>query len=149
MRELWGRAYEDEKDILMLQDHFNDLNRIAESCGYNLEADLSRQLKIKRLCEINLRMQKEIIGDGKSISQLSSEYNKLFKEAGLDQENELDMNSASFGQWLRDITMYTPADIYDDPTMYRDFFGGDEYIERHIERPMKNLFTGSKVKDYE
>lgn len=149
MRSFWGRAYEDEKDILMLNDHQNDLSRLAESCGYNLETDLAKQMKLKRLCEINLRMQKEIIGDGKSISQLSSEYNKLFKETGLDQEAELDLNNAAFGTWLRDIEMHTPADIWNDPNMYKDFFGGQEYMERFIERPMRNLFTGSKEVDAE
>lgn len=149
MSEFWGRAYQDEQDVLQLQDHYDDLLKIAESCGYNLETDLARQLKLKRLCEINLRMQKEIIGDGKGISQLSSEYNKLFKEAGLDQEGELDIDNAAFGTWLRDIEMHTPAEIYNDPQMYRDFFGGEEYMERFVERPMKNLFTGSKDKDAE
>lgn len=149
IRDFWGRAYSEDLDLLLLQDHYNDLEKLAESCGYDLNTDLGKKLKVKRLCEINLRMQKEIIGDGKSISQLSSEYNKLFKEAGLDQGAELDLNNAAFGTWLRDIEMYTPAEVYNDPNMYKDFFGGDEYMERNIERPMRNLFTGSREKDPE
>lgn len=149
MKQFWGRAYEEPLDLLMLQDHYDDLARIAEVNGYDLETDYSRQIKTKRLCELNLRIQHEITGDGKNISQLSAEYNKLFKECGFDQNNELDLTNASFGQWLKDITMLAPADVYKDPNLYKDFFGGEEYIKRFVERPMKNLFTGSKEMDAE
>ena len=51
--------------------------------------------------------------------------------------------------WIGDIERYTPAEFYQDKSLYKDADGIGSYASRFIFRPLKNLLTGSKEIDKE
>lgn len=146
--KFWGEMY-NEEDIPFLNSIYDELVKVAESNGYDLSKNVSKSLAIKNLSLISFKLQKEIANDGKNISALTNSYMSMLKQAGLDQENEINTESDTFGTFLRDIQKYTPSEYYNEPDKYKDYFGQEDYINRFITRPLKNLFSGSKTKDKE
>ena len=62
-------------------------------------------------------------------------------------KDEGNVGSERFGEWIRDIELYEPAEwMKSDPRgdMYRDVANVEEYFENYIVRPLKNFITNSK-----
>lgn len=65
------------------------------------------------------------------------------------QKQEDSVKLDPLGMWIGDIERYTPAEFYQDKSLYKDADGIGSYASRFIFRPLKNLLTGSKEIDKE
>lgn len=80
-------------------------------------------------------------------------YQDTFKNSKLkinsgDGSNLNDEN-VCWGNWVKDVENYTPAELYQDKKLFDDVDGIKEYFKRFIVRPFKNFFTGSSEMDPE
>lgn len=140
----WGVGLT-ELDYKNLDEHYRMLKK------NNPNADNNQEIFIKSLCNINMLMVRAIKdGDSDKYVKLTDQYAKTFKQAGLRTVEEKDVsNDETFCMTLGFISDYTPEEFYKDKTLYADFDGIGEYVERHITRPMINLETGSETRDKE
>ena len=140
----WGVGFT-EIDYKILDDHYRMLKKNNPNC------DSNQEIFIKSLCHINMLMSRALReGDSDKYVKLSQQYAKTFSNAGLKTVEEKDSsNDDTFCMTLGLISDYTPEEFYKDKKLYKDFDGLGEYIDRHITRPMKNLFTGTNIRDKE
>lgn len=80
-------------------------------------------------------------------------YQDTFKNSKLKinsgDGNNLNDENVCWGNWVKDVENYTPADLYQDKKLFDDVDGIKEYFKRFIVRPFKNFFTGSSEMDSE
>lgn len=140
----WGVGFS-ELDYKVLDDHYRMLKKNNPNC------DSNQEIFVKSLCNINMLMTRALRdGDSDKYVKLTEQYAKTFKNAGLKTVEEKDAsNDETFCMTLGFISDYTPEEFYKDKKLYNDFDGLGEYIDRHITRPMKNLFEGTNIRDYE
>ena len=142
--EKWGVGLS-EIDYKNLESHYKMLKK------NNPNADNNQEIFIKDLCMLNMmKCRAATRGDSKEYSNLVGQYQKTFKEAGLRTIEERDSsNEETFGVTLATISKYTPEEFYKDKRLYEDWDEIGEYFERHVQRPMQNLMTGSDIRDQE
>lgn len=142
--DCWGVGFS-ELDYKVLDDHYRMLKKNNPNC------DSNQEIFVKSLCNINMLMTRALRdGDSDKYVKLTEQYAKTFKNAGLKTVEEKDAsNDETFCMTLGFISDYTPEEFYKDKKLYNDFDGLGEYIDRHITRPMKNLFEGTNIRDYE
>lgn len=140
----WGVGFT-EADYKNLDDHYRMLKKNNPNCDNNQE------IFIKSLCNINMLMVRALqSGDSDKYVKLTEQYAKTFKNAGLKTVEEKDAsNDETFSMTLGFISDFTPEEFYKDKTLYADFDHLGEYIDRHISRPMMNLFNGTNIRDPE
>ena len=140
----WGVGFT-EIDYKILDDHYKMLKKNNPNC------DSNQEIFIKSLCNINMLMARSLRdGDSDKYVKLTDQYAKTFKNAGLRTVEEKDSsNDETFCMTLGFISDYTPEEFYKDKELYKDFDGLGEYIDRHITRPMRNLFEGTNIRDKE
>lgn len=142
----WGAGL-NEWDYTTLEEHYKMLKRNNPNCDNNQE------IFVKALCNLNWLMMKTLrSGDGDSDKyvKLTEQYSKTFTKAGLKTVQETDNSGEeTLGVTLATISQYTPEEYYKDKELYKDFDKLGEYFERFVKRPLKNLMTGSKERDYE
>lgn len=86
-----------------------------------------------------------------------AKYSKLYQDTlkssklKMTDEDERNMNDETvcWGNFVRDVEQYTPADLYMNKKLFDDVDDIKEYFKRFIVRPFKNFFTGSKEMDEE
>lgn len=141
MVKFWGTGYQPQV-LQTLQGYYDELLKLCEG-----KPDIKKQKMMKNLCLLEYQMQNNI-QNNKDIGTLSNSYKSMLEASGL-QADEADTSKDSFGKWIMDIEKYCPADYYSDKKKYHDFFGIEEYIERFMYRPLKNLILGTKDKEKE
>lgn len=100
------------------------------------------------LALLDFRIRKEHQTGGKDVVSLMRYKTAIIKDMGFKSRSVL-AQQATLGVTIADIEKWSPADYYADKKRYRDFFGIEEYINRFIIRPMKNLLFGSSDEDPE
>lgn len=92
-------------------------------------------------------------GDLDTWDKLQKSYQSSLKAANLktmtmsaEQQSE---NDQTWGQFIKKVEQYTPAEIYQDKKLYADFDGLKSYFQRFVLRPMRNFFGGTRDKDKE
>ncbi len=140
----WGIGFT-EMDYRLLEDHYKMLKK------NNPNADSNQEIFIQDLCKLNLLKTRALQrGDSKEFANLTEQYAKTFKQAGLKAIEEKDSsNNETLGVTLDVISKYTPEEFYLDKEKFFDFDKTGEYGERFIYRPLMNLLTGSNVRDAE
>lgn len=142
----WGGGL-NEWDYTTLEEHYKMLKKNNPNCDNNQE------IFVKALCNLNWLMMKTLrSGDGDSDKyvKLTEQYSKTFTKAGLKTVQETDNSGEeTLGVTLATISQYTPEEYYKDKELYKDFDKLGEYFDRFVKRPLKNLMTGSKDRDYE
>ncbi len=140
----WGVGFA-ETDYKNLDDHYRMLKKNNPNCDNNQE------IFIKSLCNINMLMVRALRdGDSDKYVKLTEQYAKTFKQAGLKTVEEKDSsNDEVVGVTLATISQYTPEEFYKDKTLYEDWDEIGDYFERHVCRPMRNLMTGTDIRDKE
>ena len=86
-----------------------------------------------------------------------SKYTKLYQDTFKNSKlkinsgdgNNLNDENVCWGNWVKDVENYTPAELYQDKKLFDDVDGIKEYFKRFIVRPFKNFFTGSSEMDSE
>lgn len=140
----WGVGF-NQIDYKILDDHYRMIKKNNPNC------DSNQEIFIKSLCNIYMLMNRALRdGDSDRYVKLTDQYAKTFKNAGLKAVEEKDAsNDETFCMTLGFISDYTPEEFYKNKGLYKDFDGIGEYIDRHITRPMKNLFEGTNIRDKE
>lgn len=142
--ERWGFGFS-EGDYDCLETHYKFLKKT------NPNIDSNAEIFVKTLCNLYMlgvrALQK---GDSKEYTNISEQYAKTFKQAGLKTVEEKDSsNDEVFGVTLATISQYTPEEFYSDKSLYADWDGIGEYYERHVLRPTINILSGSEDRDKE
>ena len=144
--ERWGVGLS-EWDYSTLEDHYKMLKKNNPNCDNNQE------IFIKSLCNLNWLMNKMLRNDSidtTKYSTLVEQYAKTFKQAGLKTVVEKDSsNDEVVGVTLATISQFTPEEFYKDKKLFEDNDDIGDYYDRHIRRPMKNLMTGTDIRDKE
>lgn len=140
----WGVGFT-EADYKNLDEHYRMLKKNNPNCDNNQE------IFVKSLCNINMLMVRSLqSGDSKEYSTLVEQYAKTFKQAGLKTVVEKDSsNSETFGVTLAAISQHTPEEFYKNKSLYDDWDGLGDYIDRHVTRPISNIINCSDVRDTE
>ena len=83
-------------------------------------------------------------------NKLTESYRKTFTQAGLKTVQENTVNDDDcWGVWQARIAKYTPEEYYKNKKLYKDFDGLQDYIERFVLRPLRNLMFGTQDRDKE
>lgn len=142
----WGFGYEPE-EYKMLEEHYKMLTTQFTN------ADGVQDALIKDLCVLNVLKQRAVKQQKfDNVDKVMKMYHSTMKAGGLKPRNAaegIDDESATWGTFIRDVENYSPADIYQDKKMFKDFEQVKEYFNRFILRPMKNFFSGQTVPDEE
>lgn len=141
----WGVGVFGEEEYMLLEEHYRLLKK------NNPNIDNNQEIFVKDLCNIHL-MKVQAAKERRLDDYLkaSEQYSKIFAKTGLKTVEEKDSsNNDTLGVTLAVISQYTPEEFYKDKTLFEDYDKLGEYYDRHILRPMKNLMTGSNVRDPE
>ena len=108
----------------------------------------------KSICYLKLQFQKAVQNGDNGIGALAKAYKEYINAATTELEDRKQKQEDSvkldpLGMWIGDIERYTPAEFYQDKSLYKDADGIGSYASRFIFRPLKNLLTGSKEIDKE
>lgn len=145
MKLRWGSQFTPD-EVLMLDRHYRMLHKYNPDCSGNQEN------AIKDLCYTNmLKMQAVQEKDTDMLTKLITSYQKTFSAAGLQMASEDDnkQNDDTFGVTLSLISQITPEEYYKDKELFKDYSGIDEYMQRHVVRPMRNIILGTTDRDPE
>lgn len=144
--KFWGFGYELE-EYKMLNEHYSMLSNQFSN------ADGVQDALIKDLCVLNVLKQRAIKQQKfEDVDKAMKMYHSTMKAGGLKPRaatEGIDDEGATWGTFIRDVENYSPADIYKDKKMFKDFEGVKEYFDRFILRPMKNFFSGQTIPDDE
>ena len=132
-------------DYEVLENHYIMLKR------NNPSANSNQEIFITSLCHLNMMMVKALkSADLDGYAKANDQYSKTFTKAGLKTVQEVDMSSDDcWGEWVRRIEEYTPAEYYKNKSLFKDFDGIGDYFKRFVLRPLKNLMHGTTDRDYE
>lgn len=141
----WGVDMYSPSEYIILEDHYQMLKKQNPNCNENQE------IYIKDLCVIKLQQRKAIKADNnEDIKKLMDLYRATFKEAGLKTVVDTDNGiNETYGLTLSTMIQYSPDEYYKDKSLYKDFDGFDDYITRHVFRPLKNAECGTNEDDSE
>lgn len=142
--EKWGNIFSAD-DYIIMEDHYRKLKK------NNPNLDSNQEIFVTSLCHIYMLMMKALkSNDFDSYSKANEQYNKTFTKAGLKVVQEIDMGAEDcWGEWVKRIEEYTPAEYYKNKSLFKDFDGVGEYFQRFILRPLKNLIHGTTDRDSE
>jgi len=140
----WGVGFT-EMDYRNLDTHYKMLKK------NNPNADNNQEIFIKDLCHLNMLKTRALqSGDSKEFTNLTEQYAKTFKQAGLKAIEEKDASvDNTFGVTLDLISKNTPEEFYMDKELFADRDKTGDYGNRFILRPLINLMTGSNKRDEE
>ena len=142
--EKWGEGFT-RVDYEELDKHYRELKTANPNGDYNQE------IFIIDLCYIKMQQLKAVReGRVDDYSKLADTYRKSFQQAGLKTVRD---NSASenflLGVGAAEIEKYTPAEYYKDKKLYADHDELEDYFNRYVLRPLKNLQFGTNDRDTE
>ena len=140
----WGKNLSiDDYDVL--EDHYKLLK------GANPNLNDNQEIYINELCYTKMFQMRALRnGDTDQFGKMSDNYRKTFTQAGLKAVREIESDSNDcWGEWVRRIEEYTPAEYYKNKSLFNDFDNVGEYFERFVLRPLRNLMHGTSDRDYE
>lgn len=142
--ERWGAGLTND-DYMTLNSHYNFLKKA------NPSIDSTQEIFIKDLCVFKMMQSRGIReSDTDTIIKMSEQYRKTFDKAGLKTvRDSSEAESFEFGAAIEMIEKYTPAEYYKNKSLYRDMDGLQNYFERFVLRPLRNLQHGTSDRDPE
>lgn len=142
--EHWGEGF-DVADYRVLNSH----EKLLKSANPNF--DSNQEIYITDLCYTKMQQMKALrIDDRKGYSEMSEQYRRFFNDSGLKTVKDSSVDEGfTFGVNIETIEKYTPAEYYKDKELYKDFDGLEDYFERFILRPLRNLMHGTSNRDSE
>jgi len=142
----WGLGYS-EIEYSMLDEHYRML---SEKIGN----DEVRESLICDLCEqyiLKYRARNE--GDYDRYEKMTKLYQQTLSAADLKPRNTEKNLSGNpdecWGNWIKIVENYAPAEFFKDKEIFRDANGMDDYFRRFILRSTQNLMNGTSDKDEE
>jgi hypothetical protein len=145
IKQKWGVGLFTAHEYRALESHYDMLERQNPECNSNQE------IFIRDLCMIKLQQLEAIRNkDNDGFEKFTKLYQDTFKKAELKTAHENDkVENECLGVMLSDICNFTPEEYYRDKKRYTDADGYDEYFEKHIVRPLKNIVLGTNERDPE
>lgn len=138
--DFWGEGYSLEE--------YEWLERTLDSWKKTHKSDtraeevLLREIVFKEFGIKNARRE------GRSESSLVKEFESLIKTAAIDPNKTSLANSGkamdTFSDFIKMIENNEVAEIWDNPDLYKDFFGTEKYYENYVLRGLKNFVLQSK-----
>lgn len=141
---MWGKGFTVE-DYETLNDHYQLLKKSNENLASN------QIIYISDLCKTHLLKCRALEnGDYKAYNDCSTQYMKLFKEAGLSLKAVDTLGDRdTWGTMIERVQQYTPSEYYKNKKLYTDYDKFGDYMQRFVFRPIKNLITGEDERDPE
>lgn len=141
--EKWGVGFE-SFDYDALNSHYKYLKNANPNC------DSNQEIFIIDLCYTHMKKMKALRnGDNDDYIKFTESYRKSFNQAGLKTVQDSVSSDDCWSVYVNMIGQYTPEEYYKDKQLYKDWDGFDEYMERHVGRPINNLENGTSVRDKE
>ena len=103
------------------------------------------------LCQIKLQQSRAMMsGRIDDYIKLTESYRKTFSQAGLKTTQDSSAsNDETWGEWMGIISKYTPEEYYKDKDLYSNFGNIEDYFNRFLLRPLRNLQYGTNERDKE
>lgn len=140
MVEFWGRGYSQSDYEFLEKEKPHWFDRYK--CDNRGEEILYKQI-CYQLLDINKARE-----EGREVAKMLDTLQKLMESANVKPKDANALSDAdnidSFGIRIRDIELYEPAEYFEDKDLYRDFSGIENYFNKWVVRPMKNLLRGSR-----
>jgi len=142
--DFWGRDIPRD-DIEYLEHEYANFKQTHSTETY------AEIVLLKRVCYTLLDIKLARVNNDDTV-KLVKELQELMKSLNVSPD-KTSSNSANakdidaFGLWIQDIEKEEPAQwLLTDPRgdIYRDVGNVEEYFQKYIVRPLKNLITGSK-----
>lgn len=137
----WGAGYSKEEYVR--------LNELYSQWASGTPQDTVTQISLtKDLCKIDLKIEQAAVKN-LDTKDLLKQKQDLIKSLAIDPQtllkNRKDNEATEcFGAWIAEIEKTSPAEYLDDPTVYFDVNGIEDYWNKHVKRPLKNLLLGTK-----
>lgn len=137
----WGAGFS--------RDEYVRLNELYSQWASGTPQDTVTQISLtKDLCKIDLKIEQAAVKNLDTKDLLTQKQN-LIKSLAIDPQtllkNKKDNEATEcFGAWIAEIEKTSPAEYLDDPSVYFDVNGIEDYWNKHIKRPLKNLLLGTK-----
>lgn len=143
----WGLGFE-ESEYRQLDEHYKSL---SESIDTN---DVVQDTLAKDLCEIKIQqIRARNKNDVDTFQKLTKLYQDTLKSANLKvrtgEMSTLTDDEVCWGNFIRDVERFSPAEIYKDRKLFSDVDGLKDYLERFVLRPVRNFFMGTREMDPE
>ncbi len=144
VRGRWGYGFSDE-DYKALEEHYRYLKKS------NPDFDSNQEIFIMDLCQIKLQQSRAMMsGQIDDYIKLTESYRKTFSQAGLKTTQDSSAsNDETWGEWMGIISKYTPEEYYKDKDLYSNFGNIEDYFNRFLLRPLRNLQYGTNERDKE
>jgi len=144
--ELFGSGFTPQEYQLMLQ-HYDKLLRQFEN------ADGLQEAIILNLCQIHTAGQIAYINrDMEGFEKMQRLYNQTLKDDRLKArktDSYVDDEAATWGTLLATVEQFAPGEAYQQPELYKDVNGFEEYMRNTYIRSVANYFGKSDEKDPE
>lgn len=141
MRKRFGLGFTDD-DYRMLEVEYQEW---CDNIGGE-PMDKSKREVIKNCCYLKLAAIHGLV-DGGNISQLITSFNNSLSVGALKPQEKKSADANPLGVVIRDIQNYTPAEYYRDKYVHKDVQQFEDYIERFVCRPMRNVMLGERNED--
>lgn len=143
----WGLGFE-EAEYRQLDEHYKSL------CEKIDTTDVIQDNLARDLCEIKIQ---QIRARNKPDADMFQKFTKLYQETLKSANLKVKSGEMStltdaevcWGNFVRDVEKYAPAEIYMDRQLFSDVDGIKEYLERFVLRPVRNFFMGTREMDPE
>lgn len=128
-----------------LEKHYKYLKSANPNC------DSNQEIFIVELCYTKMQQMKAVReGRVDDYKKLADSYRQSFSQAGLKTVRDTSAaESFTIGINAETIEKYTPAEYYKNKQLYKDHDNIQDYIERFLLRPLRNLKYGSTDRDHE
>lgn len=145
--EKWGQGFNLAEYEMLNKSHADLTKQIVAD-------DVIQKSLIKSLCVTktleNRAFQK---GNTDDYLKLTKLYQDTIKTANMKPNtgaaDTLSDEQTVWGNFVKNVEEFSPAEIYKDKKLFADFDGIKDYFDRFIVRPFKNFFTGSSDMDKE
>lgn len=139
----WGNAF--------TADEHNHLDQHYELISSLVENPKEQDPIIKTLCETYvLKSRATKLGDIDDFKKLSELYSAYYKQLERKEEKDSkDYADIPLGVMASIVEGHCPAEYYKDKQLFKDYLGIEDYFNRMVIRPLRNLLTGSRDKDDE
>lgn len=131
----WGEYDQREYDFLN--------TKFEEYTEYYKPTNPTEFTSYRELCKQELILHKD-----PSNKDAMKARGDILKTLGIDakslkEEKNKNMEAQLIGQNIAIIEEFSPAEYYDDPQMFKDYFGRHEYLDKYYTRAVKNHVLGT------
>lgn len=144
----WGFGFKSLVEYQMLDELYADLTKqiVAD--------DVIQRSLIKSLCTTKTLENRAFLEHNMDdYLKLTKLYQDTIKTANMKPNSSaadtLSDEQTVWGNFVKNVEDYSPAEIYKDKKLFADFDEIKKYFDRFIVRPFKNYFTGSSEMDKE